>query len=401
MRSSKKVSSKSSSGHLSKRFFKKKEPKQFSVVTSVDIDTLWMSYYGTYEDYSVLEALASCRESALLYDGDFPGSGVLEGWTVSKHGLSKQGFSYKARRDDVVVLFSLGNGEAAPNMRIEIGSLSCHSAHLPSLVAEIHSIFSFESRKEQVTRYDPCRDVECDFGLHYSHVQDTKNWYWNRKISVSSYFDGDRYTGTRFGKSDVSGRLYDKTYELLYVNKNPHKTDFYSNYYGVDLKKTTIYRLEFQLRRQFLRSFDIDTLEDLLNKRHELWAYLTTKWAFLSSSGVERSTGNSKSDKWEFFYLWSLYLVENKPVARKAAVRRSVAGSDRVFRQGIGCVLSYVLRETQETTLSGLFDEAVDYIYTFLDTQLAFARFSAGSNKYERRLKNYRNLNHAHSMAPF
>lgn len=401
MRSSKKVSSKSSSSHFSKRFFKKKEPKQSSVVTPVDIDTLWMSYYGTYEDYSVLEALASCRESALLYDGDFPGSGVLEGWTVSKHGLSKQGFTFKARRDDATVLIGLGKGEAAPNMRIEFGSLSCHSDHIPSLVAEIHSIFSFESRKEMISRGDLCRDVECDFSSYSSSVVDPRNWYWNREVKVDPHYTGERFTGVTLGKSDIVARLYDKSYELLKVNKNPHKTDFYSNYYGVDLKETTIYRLEYQMRRQFLRSFDIDTLEDLLNKRHELWAYLTTKWAFLSSSRVKRSTGNSKSDKWEFFHLWSLYLVENKPVARKAAPRRSVAGSDRVFRQGIGCVLSYVLRETQETTLTGLFNEAVDYIYTFLDAQLAFSRFGTGSNKYERRLKNYRNLNHAHSMAPF
>lgn len=363
------------------------------MITSIDIDTVVLSCYGTY-DYTVLvDKLPAYREIAKIIDDDYPCPAEFWGWSIKPFGSPAKGFSYIMRRGDVRVLVSKGNGETAPNMRIEIGSLSCHGHHLPTLISEIHGIFSYECKKEKLTRADLCRDVECDFGLHRSSVVDPQNWYWNRKVKFTPYYDGDRFTGVQLGRGDVVARLYDKSYELLCnKKKNVRKIDFYSNYYGLDLDKTTVYRLEYQMRREYFRSVEVETLEDLLTKKEEVWGYLTKVWCFFSGKKVKRCSGHSSSESVESSPSWEPYLGDSKPAARKAP-RAVTAVSDRIFKQGFGCIMSYVLAETDTDDIKELYDSIMDYVHSFMETQLKLGLGSV-MNRYERRLQNYRNLNH-------
>jgi hypothetical protein len=203
-----------------------------AVLTPVDLDTATLSLYGEF-DSVVLEELDKFRELAKLFDGDLPCSGRFDGWSIRPYGISSKGMSYILCKGDVVVMAGCGSGDKAPNFRIEIGSVSCHDSDLLVLTAGLYGLFGFTLTKELLSRVDVCRDASHDLADYRSHLIDTRNWYWNRKVKSQVYSDGDDFTGFQFGRGNVVMRCYDKGFELL-DKGNLKKMDFFQNYFNVD-----------------------------------------------------------------------------------------------------------------------------------------------------------------------
>ena len=374
----------------------------------VDVDTLHLSCYGEF-DYSVIESLDSFREKAKLIDGPYPCTGEFEGWSIMPYGNSKKGYTFILLRDDVRVYIGKGTGEAAPNMFIQIGSLSCHSCHLVSLREEIFGFFSFDCKRHFVSRGDICRDVACDFTPLYLQMVNWIYWYWYREVKWEIFNHGSTFCGMQFGRGKIVMRLYNKSYELIEDSKGKvirtKKAQYYQDYYGLDLKNNPVWRLEYQLRREALRTqYGIETLEDFLENKDALWAKLSTERIIFSEEPVKRGTGHSKASDVALHSLWSLYLVDEKPIARQLP-RRSVSRPDRLVRQGIGCLFSNSLAETESHDLSDVIDHMCDTFEFFVEQQVKKAgwvkchRDFGGSDhytRYERRLRNFRNMNHEH-----
>lgn len=87
-----------------------------------------------------------------------------------------------------------------------------------------------------------------------------------------------QFTGWRWGRGDIVARLYDKTAEIVQASGKTWFYDVWSE--GGELPEfceeaqPVVWRLEFQLRRQALKEFGIDTPEDLWQKAPRLWAAL-------------------------------------------------------------------------------------------------------------------------------
>lgn len=375
-------------------------PKHPCVLTPVDIDTLKLSLYGVFE-YSVLEELESFKQQAILFDGDFPCQGRFNGWSIKAYGSSSAGMSYILYRGDVRVMVGKGSGKKAANFSVSVGSVSCHDYDLLLLTAGIYELFCFTVEKEIISRGDLCRDAAHDLSEIKGHILNTKNWYWNRKVKVAHYHDGDTFTGFQFGKGKIVVRGYDKGYQLL-DEGNCRKIDFYQNYLNVDFPETKVWRIEGQMRREYFRSIGVNTLKDFLERKDEIWSYLVSEWLFLSENEVFRSSGNSSAKGTKMHESWAVYLCEAEPIKRCAPERIS-SGTDRVFRQGIGCIMSYAMKEFGDVDLPSLFYNMIDYVEFFLEQQLKlfFDSPFSGRNKYDRRLLNYVNSIGGFEPVPF
>jgi hypothetical protein len=144
----------------------------------------------------------------------------------------------------------------------------------------------------KLSRVDPCVDLP---GVPVSDFVDpfTKNWIVSRSrlrsnyavgTFVNEYLQGKRHTGFTIGKSPCLCRIYDKLVESQF-----------------DLQKRAILeatrwggipecasRVEFQLERQKLKHFGIDSVDDWIGKRAEVIDELTTNWLRLTDGPVDR-----------------------------------------------------------------------------------------------------------------
>lgn len=109
-----------------------------------------------------------------------------------------------------------------------------------------------------------------------------------RAATRSDHFVRRRFTGSMFGYGAVAARLYDKTAELKVSGKRWFR-EVWAQAPGYDPREP-VWRLEFQLRREALRSIrvrsgdkasahvTIDTWPDILRHACALWRHLASRW---------------------------------------------------------------------------------------------------------------------------
>jgi hypothetical protein len=121
---------------------------------------------------------------------------------------------------------------------------------------------------------------------------------------VRSYLNGqDHVTGRTLGDgSALMGRVYDKTLEL----KQQHAPDSEKTMTehaawkeaGWD-RKNRVDRVEYELKREALETFNIETGDDLTDdKLRELWAYLTGKWLRYNDGRATRGERCDVDPRW-------------------------------------------------------------------------------------------------------
>jgi len=145
----------------------------------------------------------------------------------------------------------------------------------------------------QVSRVDLCCDYWIPGGITYEFLKSHKVTY-NEQINpilkrdeLETYYVGEK-------KSPIQLRMYNKGVEVHL--KSGAKLWF------LDLWKResteNIWRTEFQLRRNALKGFGINSLDDLKEKKAGVWHYLTSKWFSL------RLPDNEKTERRTIHPLW-------------------------------------------------------------------------------------------------
>ncbi len=102
---------------------------------------------------------------------------------------------------------------------------------------------------------------------------------------IQSFAKGSKLVGFKFGSGDCLCRIYDKVEEIETQSKKEWFYDLWkpNGYQNGD----PVTRIEFQLRRDLLRSMQVDTVDDLFAQIGDLWSYLTTKWLSLRDQGKD------------------------------------------------------------------------------------------------------------------
>ena len=194
-----------------------------------------------------------------------------------------------------------------PNGSIRVPSLPLMQRSIDEIYGEIEYIIDrmgSELEAAKVSRVDPCvdlPDVDIEefcrpFRNGWIVTKARKRSGYGKGIQLSDFYLGSQPTGFTVGNSGLLLRVYEK---LIESQRSVEKLALLrANRWGYIPEKAV--RVEFQLGRQTLKRYGVDTFDDWLEKRAAICSELTNKWTRLTAASVDRK----HADRCELHPIW-------------------------------------------------------------------------------------------------
>ncbi|HSP09418.1 MAG TPA: hypothetical protein VLU92_07455 [Candidatus Dormibacteraeota bacterium] len=228
------------------------------------------------------------------------------------------GYRYWLRCGDFDVF--LGRGQSLPAAYARIASEFIHEVGPIRALADLKSFVG--ALLDQVDETICSRvDIYADFQGWVPGSEDYHRFVTRSRRNTSHiavHHDGRRFTGFTFGRDAMVARLYDKGLEIAHSG-----TGWMRDVWGDRLDPSaSVWRLEFQLRRQVLAECSLTTPQDVLAQRQNLWAY-AMRWLSLR----EPRPGAART-RWPVADVWS-HLTRSQPEgANSPLVRKRIREHD-------------------------------------------------------------------------
>lgn len=254
----------------------------YKIVNS-GIDGLVLGF--SIEEYLDLDSFTDLEDKKLLAGDKMFNS---KGSPVSWHGVDfivqprgARGYEWILRNDDVIVCIAreAKGGSVMPEVYLTFSSPYLWSHGSTAAVSLFKrwlgkwALFT----EDKVSRCDLCLDIEMItpvIDLHKEIVTLAKHKGYYLK-DLSGYMRGLHDSGYEFGKGNLVGRFYDKTLEIKSSKKYWFRDIWTAKGWdGV----TPVTRVEFQMRRDFLKLFQVDDYDDLELAAGSTWRYCTGDW---------------------------------------------------------------------------------------------------------------------------
>jgi len=230
-----------------------------------------------------------------------------------------------------------------PSIMVEIRSETLwRLGTVPAILRAVGVIESMGTiiKEIKLSRVDLCCDVMMPrelWSLELIHHAAT------RATDIAPYFKHRKLTGIRIGKGNISARLYDKPLEISQQSKKYWMYDIW------EINKTPegmiIIRIEFQLRRQFLKEVGMNALEDLFTKDADAWRYCTEKWLKFQTNPGCHHTQRKDFPWWKIIQNGYRGLQDGKPLVREKAFRKD---KRHLTQQMLGLMTSLKAAEMEE-----------------------------------------------------
>jgi hypothetical protein len=200
--------------------------------------------------------------------------------------------------DNDFLSISMGNSASSvysPSVYVQVKSEYIWSTGIEEsrqqVLGAVEEIYDCEPEREQVSRVDLFADIPWSKRFQSGDVEK----FTTRAKSKAAFYDCGRVSGFTIGKGEIQARIYDKTLEIRRSGK-----DWLYDLWGKekDSPDLQVWRVEFQLRREALRDFRIETFEDLLASQQGLWNYCTSKWLSVRSSGSDDAARRRLASFW-------------------------------------------------------------------------------------------------------
>ncbi len=189
--------------------------------------------------------------------------------------------------------------------------------------------------EETISRVDLCVDFVTDVELKSFN----KSAWVTRSRTSQDHWEGDIFTGSSFGLGGVvCVRLYDKTWEIKKSDKEYLKSIWETQGWSEGQK---VWRLEFQMRRNFLKQMQVNSFSDLMSGQNDLWKYCTNEWFRLT---LEDKTINKT--RWDVHPLWeklqriTFGSEDYKGIVREVSKSRT-PNERALFLNGLGYLTAY------------------------------------------------------------
>lgn len=159
------------------------------------------------------------------------------------------------------------------NIRVQLNAIGIYTIGIKSLLEYINEEFLKGALLQE--RYFPVTRIDVNMFIQHDFKYLRKEMILSKKKTHSANI-GERSTGYELetyyvGKKPFLLRIYNKLKEL--ESGSSIKRELMHNYFlinGVDTRKP-IFNVEFELHREFLKQYDIDTIDDALNSSNSLF----------------------------------------------------------------------------------------------------------------------------------
>jgi hypothetical protein len=188
----------------------------------------------------------------------------------------------------------------------------------------------------------------------------------SRARQTQMYQDSGKVTGLGFGKGGaIQARLYNKSVEIKKSRKDYLLPIWKEKGWN---GQSDVWRLEFELKREFLTSAGISNLDDLALGAQGLWNYCTREWLRLCIPCQE----DTNKSRWPTDPAWDAvsdlpWQAPDEPLDRKIK-NPSLPNDSRLFTNPLGGITSFMAREGITNVEEGLI-EYIEKARQFHDIQ--------------------------------
>lgn len=342
-------------------------------------DTVYIGFHVDWQGSRILDLLKVAKEQAQEKFEPVPFSigGVTK--AILHPNGKKGGYRYHLQVGDIDLFFS--NHKATgdtPNVFVEIGSFSLHESGLNTIEVKIEGWISFMGGSvvgQNLSRVDLAADfIGAD--LAALGIDNPALWIVRAKDNGQFRHNGQTNALT-FGKGMVMLRIYDKRLELRKSRSSAKEELFNERWQDAEHPVT---RVEFQLRKRFLKMVGIRDLIALHTHSNKLWEYLVHRWFRIAAEAVDRdNSARVRESKlhpfWQLVQAVSWY--GNQAVERaKKYCRRNV---DQLMKQAAGCLESLAIAMRRSIDKTEMFEAMTKAFYDYLDC------FPEGREKHRKR----------------
>jgi len=237
--------------------------------------------------------------------------------------------------------------------------------HLRAILNELGTL----TDTAHVSRLDLCADF-----ISNENMESWGREAWvTRGKSIAAYAVNEQFTGWTVGLGGVIAcRLYNKLLEMI----ESGRTDLPPLWQAAGWQGGTIWRVEFQFRREVLAQHDLISLDSVLANLNGLWSYAATEWLRLTIPNPDDQTRS----RWPLHPLWG-YLssidweTDGGPLARSFKATR-LPEDKRIFSLGASSIASYMAKHGITDYGDGL-DRFLFALYGHLQTSGDFIGLSA------------------------
>jgi len=322
-------------------------------------------------------------------------------WVMQAEAIVTKGggpsYRFAMRSGGVTLAIANMNGPKGdcPNVKVTFGSLVLMTSELrhewERLCNEIEE-FGGELEKSKISRVDGCVDlwgiatalfVE-RFRLRFFVSRARKfsdNFIFEDQDANAAQVHGTatKDTGFSFGRGMMI-RIYDKLEETKRDDVK-RQVMIEKRWNGETPEHAT--RVEFQLRREHLKSMGIDSMADYFERRADVWAYMCDGWFRMTEGAVDRENRNQgTAETWSLWETVRAAFVAWAGAERVEVVRTKLreCNFEALERQAAGCLLSlyaFALGVTNDASEVAAFAwERVNAIFTALPDRELFKRLN-------------------------
>lgn len=252
------------------------------------IDALYLSGAATVPP-GVVQELEEMRDEATETGAAVA---VGDGWAVTGHSFGKYRFCLTHERGRLGVTPS----DQLPALRFQPLAETLHGLGPAETVAWIDGVMSalVGPVRWSVSRVDLFSDWQ-----GWTLTGDDRNRFLCRATARTLHEESEDFTGFEFGtrqSKTFSARIYDKTLQARRKGKD-WWPEVWGEAYDVSLP---VHRVEFEVNREAIRQFGLDSPLEVLDGAPSIWSYATDEWLTYRTP-----TGDQTKSRWPLAPEWS------------------------------------------------------------------------------------------------
>jgi hypothetical protein len=315
--------------------------EDFHVLTS-GIDTLDLAIDVTWKDTQLFSFMEDLKKIAKEEDTEL--SSVIENadqtdeWKFVIKPYGAKGYSWLLIGHEFTLI--IGNWikpESRPSILVKISSETLWIQSPPRAVNRIVNLLRGNGASIvtiKPSRIDLCLDLMVPENLWTPEIM---SYAVNRAKETGTYHHCKNLEGLRIGKGGILARIYDKVLEI----KNQSKKFWMFEVWKLDQvpEGRKIIRIEFQLRREVIKSLGLNVIQDLFEDAPRAWAYCTQNWLKFQDRPGLHHTQRTTLPWWQAVQKGFLGVQDAEPLVREKA---SAGEIRQLALQTYGSLTSFV-----------------------------------------------------------
>lgn len=226
---------------------------------------------------------------------------------------------------------------------IQLSGLRCA---YEQMVETVRRILNGAVEAEKVSR----ADLFADFIWRRGLKQRDLHTFISRPKHKTQYFEGSELSGFSFGKGRARAQIYNKSLECRKTGK-----EWIYALWGTHTQwRSPVWRIEFQLRREALKRFEVESFSSLLDVCPNIWRYLTGEWLSMRESGKKRADRRPLTAFWQSVQAVDMRFEWTAPLGLEKSARRPGVSRNAAIGTIAGMIKSFAHHEQIENPLQAL-----------------------------------------------